>query len=886
MPSGKFRRPRLSRSVIDRTWLFRRSQSLPGHDSDDGRPDGVVTLVCAPAGAGKTTLLADWARICGQRGDLVAWVSLDRTDDDPDLFWQALVVAVRDATNGTEHRSGARSGQPDAPVPADHPLPHAASLAELDRLLELAAAPVWLFLDDLQEISSPGVLAGLDTLLRTLPPELHLVLASRRDPALALHRLRLTGGLREIRASDLALERGDVRQVLLHHGVVLDDEALSLLVERTEGWAAGVRLAALALTDAADPAAVVRHFAGDDRAVADYLSAEVLVRLDRREQHLLRLCALPERLTAALAVELTGDPAAADLLEDLSRANVLVAPVPPGGWYRIHTLLRGYLAAQLQRTDDPDTRSAHSRIARWYADRGHLCWAVEHAVKSGDDALALELLTTHGPGFLTGGQARALHALIGASTEAVRADVTVQCLDTLAVLEDDEAAKAHLPTPREDLPEVLAASTTPVSTPAPDARLDALVALHRVRQHVELSPPVLEASAGLLDGRADDLELLLSRERGRVLLLAGRFGEADAELSRAKLLAEVSGNGHTVRRVNAHLTALAAARGRFHDVPALAERTVRITPGTDGMHDNAVAGALLSAAHAARQRLESDDARQLAERAAGLADRTASPEVLSSLRSLLAVLDVEDGADPLAGCRLLRAESSFAAEHSLSPLVVIQLAFAEHRCAWLAGRLDWAHEALRRLETPGLPPGELATLTATEHLARGRTEAARHRVLPVVHRAARCMFETTLQQAWLIEALISASAGQRARCQEALRCALELAEETGALRAFLDLPGILGLLDDGVGRFGRSDDLVERIRAAARQRTDHPVVPMTPRELALLNELPAQLTLEDIAARHQVSVNTVKTHVRSIYRKLGASSRRDAIACARRRGLL
>ncbi|CCH86975.1 putative Transcriptional regulator [Modestobacter italicus] len=880
MPAGKFRRPRLPRSVIDRTWLFLRPPAVPSEALDEWPPEAPVTVVCATAGAGKTTLLSGWARIREQQGDAVAWVSLDRTDADRPLFWQALLAAVREAALRTADRSTADGTDHLDESPAAHHTP----LAELDRLVQRSTAPLWLFLDDLQEVSSPGVLADLDTLLRTMPEGLHLVLASRRDPVLALHRLRLAGTLREIHASDLALDRSEVRQLLVHHSVVLDDESLSLLVDRTEGWAAGVRLAALALADATDTGAAVRRFAGDDRAVADYLAAEVLRRLDVRERHLLRLCALPHQLTAELAVEITGDPAAADVLEELSRANVLVAPAQAGGWFRIHTLLRGYLLAQLQRTDLPAVRTAHARVARWFAVGGHLSWAVEHAVQSEDDALAVELVTTHGPSLLAEGRARALHTMIGTSTEAVRADASVRRLDALAVLESDEFTREPLPTSRANSHDDLATPDAVAS--AAEGCLEALLALHRVRYDLHLSPTVLDATAPLLDDREDDLGLLLGLGRGRVLLLAGRFDEADVELTRSSSLAQAHGNPDALLRVSAHRTAVAAARCRFRDVAELAEETVRIGAETDGEHHHEVAAALLLAAHAARQQLEPTTARQLTDRAGTTADGRAGPEVLVSLRALRAILDVEAGLDPLVGCRLLRKEVAVAAEKSLSPLVVAHLAFLEHRCAWLAGRLDWAREALGRLTALDCPPGEMATLAASEHLARGRFEAARNRIGPVLDQTTPCLFPTTLQQAWLIEALITESAGQHARRHEALRSALDLAEETGALRSFLDVAGVVDLLDDEAGRFGRSEELVQRIRAAAGQRTDHSVVPLTPRELALLVELPAQMTLSEIAARHQVSLNTVKTQARSIYQKLEASGRRDAVAKARHRGLL
>jgi LuxR family maltose regulon positive regulatory protein len=223
---------------------------------------------------------------------------------------------------------------------------------------------------------------------------------------------------------------------------------------------------------------------------------------------------------------------------------------------------------------------------------------------------------------------------------------------------------------------------------------------------------------------------------------------------------------------------------------------------------------------------------------------------------------------------------------SVPPLLAAHVAFLEHRCAWLAGRLDWAGDALLRLGRTVGPGGEMDVLTATEHLARGRVDAARRRLGPVLDGSVPCLLPVTLQQAWLVETLLAASTGQRARSHDALHEAVCMANELGAFRAFLDLPGIVDLLDQDVSRFGRLDPLVDWISSVAHLRLDHAFVPLTPKELDLLSDLPAPLTLEEIAARHQVSVNTVKTHVRSIYQKFGASNRRQAIAAARHRGLL
>jgi LuxR family maltose regulon positive regulatory protein len=396
----------------------------------------------------------------------------------------------------------------------------------------------------------------------------------------------------------------------------------------------------------------------------------------------------------------------------------------------------------------------------------------------------------------------------------------------------------------------------------------------------------LEASADVGNERADDLGLLLALNRGGVLLLAGRLGESELELTAAWRAASAAGNGHALLRASAGLAALASSRSRYREAWGLADDTLRIALRVGALSGPEAGGVILQAAHSARQLLEASAARRLAEVAGSRLRGETHPSVVISQQSLSAVLDVEDGADPMTATRRLRECWDITNGQSVPPLLAAHVAFLEHRCAWLAGRLDWARDALLRLGRTVGPGGEMDVLTATEHLARGRVDAARRRLGPVLDGSVPCLLPVTLQQAWLVETLLAASTGQRARSHDALHEAVRMANELGAFRAFLDLPGIVDLLDQDVSRFGRLDPLVDWISSVAHLRLDHAFVPLTPKELDLLSDLPAPLTLEEIAARHQVSVNTVKTHVRSIYQKFGASNRRQAIAAARHRGLL
>jgi LuxR family maltose regulon positive regulatory protein len=299
-----------------------------------------------------------------------------------------------------------------------------------------------------------------------------------------------------------------------------------------------------------------------------------------------------------------------------------------------------------------------------------------------------------------------------------------------------------------------------------------------------------------------------------------------------------------------------------------------------------VAFAVLQAAHVAYQRLEHAACGELAGWALAVAGANAEPTVRMSATALCAAVDVHEGADPSEAARRLRNCWSMAGDQPTSAVTTIRIAFAEHRCGWLTGHPEWAREALQRLQDGIGAGGDLQVLTATEHLVRGRGAAARRCVRAVLEDGEACVLPTSVQQAWLIEAVVADDVGETACSHEALRAALVIAEEFDVQHAFLDVPGAGRLLDENSRRFGRLDAVSERIRSAVAAEPGLGVSFLTPREVDVLTDLPSQLTLDEIAQRQQVSLNTVKTHVRAIYQKLDAGSRREAVVSARRRGLL
>ena len=362
-----------------------------------------VTLVSAPPGSGKTVLLRSWVSEAGL-AQRAAWVPVSRDERDPQRWWLAVLGALRHTIPGS------------ALVRALTAAPDLDGWAITERLLtDLAplAEPLWLVIDDLHELGAEEARRQLELLLMRGPSQLRFVLATRHDVRLGLHRLRLEGELTEIREADLQFTIAEAREMFAAAGVTLPDSAVMVLHERTEGWAAGLRMAALSLAGHPDPERFAAEFSGTERTVAEYLLAEVLERQPVEVRRLLLRTSGLDRVNGELADLLTGASGGERVLQDLEEANAFVVSLDTGrSWFRYHHLFAELLQLELRRTLPAEVAALHKLAAPWLADHGYPVEAVRHAQAAQDWDMATRLLADHWAALKLGGRTATVHALL------------------------------------------------------------------------------------------------------------------------------------------------------------------------------------------------------------------------------------------------------------------------------------------------------------------------------------------------------------------------------------------------------------------------------------------------------------------------------------------
>jgi LuxR family transcriptional regulator, maltose regulon positive regulatory protein len=872
-----------------------------------------LTLVCAPAGFGKTTLLADWLRSGGWP---VAWLSLDAGDNDPVRFWRHVVAALDRARPGISERVAPLLGPPPS------------SFEGLVTALinELAAHPgeneMVLVLDDYHLIDARPVHASLGFLLEHLPPGLHLVLASRSDPPLPLARLRARGQLAELRTDDLRFTAEEAAALLRESAAPgLPDAAVTALVARTEGWAAGLQLAALSLQGRSDIAGFVAAFSGSHRFILDYLTQEVLDGQPEQVREFLLETSVLERLSGGLCDAVTGRDDGQAMLEHVEQAGLFLVPLDEvRGWWRYHRLFADLLRARVQQQRPGRVAVLHRAAAAWYQEHGLADEAVGHLLAAGDTASAARLIEQHFDATLylrsEGATAQRWLAALPAELVQTRPRLLLAQVLLAATLGRAEAMEP----PLDGVERALAGTAPAVDEPFEPSvgrassmlgNIPALIALHRgflaqLRGDAESTAAL--ASQALAELGADE-RLLSSTAQG--LLAAAEWLRGRLAVAERAFLSSIAGwqAGQPISWGVYQLGQVQRAQGRLDAAAATYQQTLDIAAESGPPPTPPAGPAYVGLAEVAYQRNELDSARWQVTEGIALCRQFLYPAPLGTGLVTLAWIRQAQG-DPGGALEAM----GDAVRAALSPDVTDLLnPVPAQRARLLLTQGDVAAAARWAAERDLGPDDEPAYPREREYLVLARVLLAQD--LPA---QALALLERTLAAAAAqsrtgsvieisaLRALALAACGDQNAAVDALARALALGYPQGYVRVFADegapMHTLLARLaaaeqDQRAPARGINADYLAAVLRACRQADAMPprrrdgtltgmAEPLTGRELEVLRLIAAGRSNQRIASELFVSLDTVKKHVTHVLGKLGAANRTEAAARARQLGLI
>ena len=850
-----------------------------------------MVIVSGPAGSGKTLLLAQWA---AQRSQFPAWLSAEPEDADPEQFWSRVLGALQacpwvspDSLLGTM---------------TSPPLFDQRFVSQLLQSCEQQPWPVVLVLDDLHLLTGSAALASLAVATRRGLGNLRLVIATRADPTLPLQRLRLGDRLTELNAADLAFDQTEAVQLLAQHDIHLRPDQLKTLLARTEGWAAGVRLAALALRDQDDLDAAVAALAGDQRTVADYFMEEVLAQLEPElTEFLLRTC-VSRRICPDLANTLTGRTDGQSVLADLERENLFVVALDDRRyWYRYHHMFGDLLRRRLAAEGEHLREALHRLAAGWFAGRGELLEAARHLAEAGAwNDLARFVMRAAGARML-GVDRHALVELIGrVPPELILVDPELSTAAAIAAYAEYDAAGVHAHASRarellsglgrEDLAVTEAVLTTLEAVAAwmeGDAEKEIAWATDALARMERLTPAEMPALPAYRMGTTTVL--------GMGMLWTGRLDQADALLTGTlRAVSEAQAMTAVLAvHVYGNLAVLRSFQGALHEAEHEAQRALAAAEASGWLYLPQSTMAYLAVALVALMRGEEEACALAIERGRAclgdLGDRfTETGLWLTRARLDLATGNPARAASDLAELR--RRTDGWPMPWFLrrwTELVELEAALeGDDRAA--------SAEALSRLQAgwgSARPEPHRIVLVARSALAARDPVRCLDLLSPLTTSAATDLVPTI--DAWLLTALSHNELRNDADAAVALENALSLAEPEGIVRPFLlsndREKSLLLRHQQTIGtHWSFVNMLVQRLGGREPGLTSgvELLEPLTGRERSVMQLLPTMMSNAEIGEELYVSVNTVKVHLRSLYRKLGVRTRREAVARARELGLV
>jgi LuxR family maltose regulon positive regulatory protein len=851
-----------------------------------------LTLVSGPPGYGKTTLLSLWA--ANHKGS-VAWLTLDEGDNDPARFFHHLLASIQ--TVEPQIGSGITLG-----IERAKPIPIESILAPVLNELASYGLELSLVLDDYHVIEAPSVHTALIYLLEHAPPNLHLVIATRADPPLPLALMHSRGQLVELRAAELAFTPQEA-SIFFHDvlGLELSQTDISTLTQRTEGWPAGLRMAAISLLDHSDPASFVCMFGADDRHVVDYLVDEVLKRQPEEVQRFLLNTSILKRLCGPLCEALTDEPVEVNgqaMLERLEKANLFLLPLDEKRyWYRYHRLLVDVLNERLQRSEPERTLTLHRRASSWYARQAEtnetsvfISEAIDHALQGEDPTHAAELIET-------GAEATLMRSELITFldwTESLPLEVIVS-RPRLCALQ----AMVRLITgrPLEEVTQSLEHASQADSGGDFAGEIATVRAMLATFQgDGQATATLAEQALQLLPEDSLFMRTLMIDSLGIAYLMLGDFPSAIEALEQAARMGEQTNNVLAASGAWGNVAGLHLTAGRLQRAHELLERALELATSPTGRRLPAAGKALLGLGQVWREWNDIEAAERYTREGVVCFEHYGDIGTIVGLASL-ARFRIEAGELDVARDQIEKAER-IALESDATDLddrlvhaLKAFLALAEDD---FQAADQWV-EDLRKstTEKPFYHLQELEQTTlARVLLGLNQPQEALEILFSVGQNAKKLGMNKRLVEILVLQARAYDVLGEEEQALEAIEAALHLGEAGGMVRTFITEGERVGRLLHRAARRGTTPEYVGRLLAAfpqavpERTKPDDLVEPLSERELEVLSLLAEGCTNAEIGQRLHLALSTVKWHTSNIYGKLGVKNRSQAIVRGRNLGLI
>jgi LuxR family maltose regulon positive regulatory protein len=848
-----------------------------------------LTLISAPAGFGKTTLVSEWIAGCERP---FAWLSLDDGDADLARFLTYFITALQtlplSSAGGLEPALGERvlGMLQSSQLP-----PTESVLTSLINEIAAVSEEFALVLDDYHAVDNQAIDQALTFLLAYLPAHIHLVITTREDPNLALARLRVRGQLTELRTADLRFTTEETAVFLNEMmGLELSAANIAALEARTEGWIAGLQLAALSMQGRQEDAAgFITAFTGSHRFVLDYLVEEVLQQQPEHVQRFLLQTAVLNQLTGSLCNTLTGDTNGQEILESLERANLFLVPLDDERrWYRYHHLFAELLRQRLQQSaDEYDVAALHIRASQWYEEHGLELEAFHHAAAANDVERAVRLIEGEGLPLYFRGEVAPVQRWLDALPEAefrARPSLWVTYASALTM-----TGRLH-----DNIEEILQAAETALQNAAADDKTNDLLGqiaairamLAVPKNQVETIITESHRALELLHPANAPMRTTTTWTLGYAYQVQGNRPAATRAYTETIAHSQKSGNIMTEIAATTCLGQIRETENQTHQAVESFRRILQLVGDPPWP---AACEAYVGLARIHYQWNDVEAAEQYGQQGLALARQLENVDTPAACGVLLARVKLAQG-DAAGALAALAEAGQFVQQHHfdhwLGAITAVRIQILLHQ-----GNLTAAAQAAEDHDLP--------LSRARVHLAQNDPNAALALLEPLRRQAETRDWADEKLQVMVLQALAHQGAGESAGAAQVLAEVVALAAPAGLIRLFVDEgPPMAHLLYEALAR-GLEPGYVRQLLAAFPTAGSEPalsspppdvaagfVEPLSDREKEVLQLIAEGLTNQEVANRLYLSLHTVKVHARNIYGKLGVKNRTQAVAKAKALGIL